>query len=311
MKKWLVTALVLAVAGLVIFWFLTTPQQLSGKQFDALQSAISQETDLANGELVFWAGGCGSCHAEKGAKGEDKKRLGGGHVLDTPAGIFVTPNISPHAENGIGNWTVRQFANAMFNGVSPDGKHYYPSFPYASYTRMSARDAVDLFAYLKTLPAVDKPNQSHDLSPLFALRRGIGLWKLVFMDDEPVIALSAEDEALARGRYLVESIGHCGECHTPRTAFGFGGMDGSRWLAGGPSPEGKGRIPNITPHGTALGGWSEGDIASYLETGFTPEFDSVGGTMVSVQDNISKLPKIDIAAIAAYLKTIPPVANEK
>ena len=91
-------------------------------------------------------------------------------------------------------------------------------------------------------------------------------------------------------------------------AFGFGGMDTSRWLAGGPAPEGEGKIPNITPHEKALGGWSEDEIANYLETGFTPDFDSVGGSMVSVQENMARLPPIDIAAIAAYLKSIPPVA---
>ena len=125
----------LAVAAFAVFWLLTAPQQLSGQRFDALQAAVSDGPDLANGELVFWAGGCGSCHAEKGAKGEDKKLLGGGHRLDTPAGIFVTPNISPDAETGIGNWSLNEFANAMLNGVSPDGSHYYPSFPYTSYTQ--------------------------------------------------------------------------------------------------------------------------------------------------------------------------------
>lgn len=308
MRKWIAAIAVLALAAFTVFWLLTSPQQLSGTRFDALQAAVSQEPDLANGELVFWAGGCGSCHAEKGAKGDDKKMLGGGHRLDTPAGVFVTPNISPDPETGIGKWSVNEFANAMLNGVSPKGSHYYPSFPYSSYTRMNEKDIVDLFAYLKTLPSVEKPNEAHELNPLFALRRGVGLWKTVFLTDAPVTTVNTGDETLERGRYLVEGMGHCGECHSPRTAFGFGGMDTSRWLAGGPAPEGDGKIPNITPHDQALGGWSEDEIANYLESGFTPDFDSVGGSMVSVQENMAKLPAIDVAAIAAYLKSIQPVA---
>ncbi len=306
MRKWLVAASVLAMAGLSVFWFLTTPATLAGDRFDALQTAAAQTPDLANGELVFWAGGCGSCHAEKSARGEDKKLLGGGHRLDTPAGIFVTPNISPDPQTGIGNWTLNDFANAMLVGISPDGGHYYPSFPYASYTRMSEKDVVDLWAYMKALPAVSRANEPHELNPLFALRRGVGLWKLAFLRNDPVVLVDASNTLAEQGRYLVEGAGHCGECHTPRGALGFGGMDTSRWLAGGPAPEGTGSIPNITPHETALGGWSAGDIAYYLESGFTPDFDSVGGTMVSVQDNMAQLPAEVREAIAAYLKTIPP-----
>lgn len=309
MRKWLITAGFLAVVGLVVFWFLTQPSQLPGQRFDALQSAAASEPDLVNGENVFWAGGCGSCHAPKSARGEDKKLLGGGHVLDTPAGVFVSPNISPDPETGIGNWTLNEFATAMLEGVSPDGRHYYPSFPYASYTRMNEKDIVDLWAYLKTLPAVSRSNEPHDLSPLFALRRGVGLWKRVFMDDAPVVA-AGDDVLVQRGQYLVEGAAHCGECHTPRTAFGFGGMNTSRWLAGGPAPEGDGRIPNITPHADGIAGWSAGDIAYYLESGFTPDFDSAGGTMVSVVDNMAQLPASEREAIAAYLKTIPPVARD-
>ena len=112
---------------------------------------------------------------------------------------------------------------------------------------------------------------------------------------------------LVRGRYLVEGPGHCGECHTPRDWTGA--MDVSRWLAGAPSPEGKGRIPNITPDATGIGDWSESDIAYALESGFTPEFDSFGGAMVEVQQNTARLSKEDREAIAAYLKAVPAVAG--
>ncbi len=304
MKKLIAAALLIGVAALAVFWWLSAPAALSEEQRASLT-----EGDAAAGETMFWAGGCGSCHAEKSAKGDAKKLLGGGHRLNTPAGIFVTPNISPDGETGIGNWTLEQFANAMWNGVSPGGRHYYPSFPYSSYIRMTGEDISNLFAYLKTLEPVSRANEPHDLPLPLNFRRGIGLWKTAFLDAAPVKQDIDADEMLLRGRYLVEGPGHCGECHTPRTVFGFGGMDESRWLAGGPAPEGDGKIPNITPHEKGLESWSAGDIASYLESGFTPDFDSVGGTMVSVQENMARLSKEDRAAIAAYLKAIPAVGN--
>jgi mono/diheme cytochrome c family protein/cytochrome c556 len=195
-------------------------------------------------------------------------------------------------------------ANAMQRGVTPDERHLYPSFPYASYIRMTPGDVADLWAFLGTLPPVVGRAPPHDLAFPYGIRRGIGLWKLAFLTDAPAVEIDASDPLVARGQYLVEGPGHCGECHTPRNAAGA--MDTARWLGGAPSPDGEGRIPNTTPGGD-LADWSPGDIAYYLETGFTPEFDSVGGAMVDVQENLAMLPPDDRAAIAAYLKAVPPV----
>ena len=120
------------------------------------------------------------------------------------------------------------------------------------------------------------------------------------------VLTEAPTPELERGRYLVEALGHCGECHTPRDRFG--GPETGSWLAGAPEPAGEGKVPNITPHESALGGWSARDIAYYLETGFTPDFDTVGGSMVEVQENLARLSDADRAAIAAYLKAVAPVA---
>src|SRR5690606_14688537 len=122
-------------------------------------------------------------------------------------------------------------------------------------------------------------------------------------NDAPAVALDNPSEAVARGQYLVEGPGHCGECHTPRNAFG--GLDKGHWLAGGPAAEGEGTVPNITSGEGGIGDWSEADIAYLLETGFTPDFDSVGGSMASVIRNMAELPSSDREAIAAYLKAIP------
>ena len=225
-------------------------------------------------------------------------------MLATGFGDFVAPNISMHPEDGIGSWSAGDFANALLRGVSPEGAHYYPAFPYASYTRMDIADVADLWAFWQTLPAVAGVAPASDLRFPFNIRRGVGLWKLAYLHDDPLVAVTGEDPALLRGRYLVEAAGHCGECHTPR---GIGGaMDAARWLAGAPAADGPGRIPNITPGEGGIGGWSAGDIAFYLELGFTPDFDSVGGSMVSVQDNMSRLGAEDRDAIAAYVQAVPP-----
>ncbi len=170
---------------------------------------------------------------------------------------------------------------------------------------MALPDVADLWAYMKTLPPVAQQNVAHDLPLPFQLRRGLGLWKHLFLSSDPVVALASPNEPLELGRYLVEGPGHCGECHTPRNLIG--GPQKSRWLAGGPAPEGPGAIPNITPAGKNLSGWSESDIVNYLETGFTPDYDSVGGSMVAVQRNMARLRPEDRAAIAAYLKAVPAV----
>jgi len=141
----------------------------------------------------------------------------------------------------------------------------------------------------------------------FQWRRPLGGWKFLFADSGNVMALKDTDEVFARGQYLVEGLGHCGECHTPRNLLG--GIKADKWLAGGPAPEGNGKIPNITPHETGIESWSVDDVVYYLESGFTPDYDSAGGSMVDVQQNMAKLPKTDLEAIAKYLKSVPGVAS--
>ncbi len=297
--------LVIAFTGSVLFWVSSAPKTIS----ETVKQAIAKPGNPVIGEQVFWAGGCASCHSKKDAKDNEKLKLGGGHSLVTPVGIFNMPNISPDKESGIGAWSVEDFANAMLYGTSPNGTHYYPSFPYTSYSKMTYEDVKHLWAYLQTLESVQTKNISHEISFPFNISRGMGLWKIAFMDTGIIVPVGNKDIKLQRGQELVEGLAHCGECHTPRLAFGYGGLDKSKWLAGGPAPEGKGNIPNITPHATGIGSWSEEDIVYYLESGFTPDYDSVGGSMVDVQQNMAKLPKSDLEAIAAYLKMIPPVAS--
>lgn len=288
----------LAVIGAGVFYFVTRPDPLPESHWANLGAP-----DVKNGEMVFWAGGCVSCHAAPGAQGDAQLVLSGGLALNSPFGTFHVPNISPDETAGIGAWTLADFGNAMKRGVGRNGEHLYPSFPYGSYTRMSDKDVNDLFAFLKTLPKSSNVAPPHELPFPFNIRLALGGWKFLYFNDQPRVVLASADDVIKHGQYLVEGLGHCGECHTPRDALG--GFLRDQWLAGAPNPEGKGRIPDITPGSKAVGSWSAGDIASYLETGFTPDFDSVGGSMVDVQRNIARLPASDREAIAAYLKAIP------
>ncbi|HEX7075800.1 MAG TPA: cytochrome c [Hyphomicrobiaceae bacterium] len=286
----------LLIAGGAALYLLTIPSTLP-------PSALPQRTaDLANGEVMFHAGGCASCHSTPGQ--EDKTRLGGGLELKTAFGTFHAPNISPDPQHGIGGWSEIAFVNAMLRGVGRDGEHLYPSFPYTSYQRMTLDDVRDLFAFIKTLPAEAKPSIPHELQFPFNVRRAVGLWKLIYLDGRSFEPDPAQDSVVNRGAYLVEGPGHCAECHSQRDALG--GIIPERRFAGGPNPTGKGWVPNITPHEDGLASWSAGDIAYLLESGFTPDYDSVGSSMADVVANTSKLSADDRAAMAAYLKSLPP-----
>jgi len=304
MKRLALGLVIAAVAGALLAVWLTAPGLVPAQRLNAI---ASHEADAAAGETVFWASGCASCHAAPGAEGEARLVLSGGVRLKSDFGTFIAPNISPDPKAGIGNWSLTDFATAMLAGVSPDNSHYYPAFPYGSYVRMSNGDVADLFAFLKTLPASEVASLPHEVGFPFNIRRLLGGWKLLFFTDQPRIALAGDDPQLVRGQYLVEGPGHCGECHTPRNLIG--GFVADAWLSGAHNPEGEGVIPNLTPGGKPISGWSAADIAYYLESGFTPDFDSVGGSMVDVQKNMAQLKSGDRDAIAAYLKALPERAD--
>lgn len=257
--------------------------------------------DAGHGQRVFTAAGCASCHMAPGAEGAAQLELAGGMAFASPFGTFHAPNISPDPVWGIGGWTVVQFSHALRDGISPKGQHYFPALPYNAYNKMTGQDLADLWAYLQSLPPSTAASKPHELSFPFNIRRMLGGWELLFQNRgwQMVDAPTPEVE---RGRYIVEALAHCTECHTPRNALG--GLDRSRWMGGAPSPDGKGRIPNITP---AMLTWSEAEIFAYLTTGFTPEFDSVGGHMAFVVDNMAKLPEEDVRAVVSYLKALPAV----
>jgi len=300
LRKLVMLVVVLALIGAAAFWYITAPQRV------AASARAAYTPNLANGKTMFFVGGCASCHATP--KQEDKTRLGGGLGLKSPFGTFFTPNISPDRRDGIGGWSEADFVTAMWKGSAPDGSHYYPAFPYTSYQRMKLEDVRDLFAYLKTLPPVEGKPRDHDLPFYLKIRRLLGGWNFLFLDGQPFKPDPSKSEEWNRGAYLVNGPGHCAECHSPRNVLGA--IIAGERFAGGPDPEGgDGWIPNITPAG--IGDYSQRDIERILETGDMPNGDSVGGAMTAVVDNISKISAADRAAIALYLKSLPPVEGPK
>jgi mono/diheme cytochrome c family protein len=295
MRRTLYTLFSLAVLGVAAFLFFTKPQAIAASELPP------HKTNLENGKTMFFAGGCAACHATP--KQEDRTRLGGGMALRSPYGTFYPPNISPDPNDGIGGWSEANFVTAMAKGTSPSGRHYFPSFPYTSYQRMTLADLRDMFAFIRTLPEVQGRTPGHEIRFPFNIRVLLGGWKFLYLDGRPFMPDPNRPANVNRGAYLANGPAHCAECHSPRDALG--GIPEQQRFAGGPNPEGEGTIPNITPAG--IGSYSAEDIEEILATGMNPEGDSVGSSMTAVVRNTSQLPQADRAAIAAYIKSLPPV----
>lgn len=285
----------IAALGLAALWLLSAPRPLAA-------SALPQHiADVANGQLLYHAAGCRSCHMPSPElEAVDASLPAGGAPLKTPVGTFYPMNLTPDPETGIGNWTDIQFVNALQRGISPGGEHLIPALPYTSYARMKVEDILDIRAYLATLTPVTSPGRAADIPAPFLMRRGIGLWKWVGLDTSPWVPDPAQSVSWNRGSYLVNGPGHCAECHTPRNLVMA--LDTSRAFAGGPHPEGEGRVPSLQGL-IERGRFKDArDIASALQFGEMLGYDKISsGGMGQVQRNISQLPEPDILAIGEYL----------
>jgi len=243
--------------------------------------------DLDNGRLLATVARCETCHTD-----DPSLPYAGGYAVETKFGTFYGTNLTPSPE-GLGDWTVDDFTRALDHGRSPDGKPYYPAFPYPSFTQLTAADMADLFAFLQTLPAVSAEDRPHELRAPFRGLWKMRLWKLVAFAPRN---LDGSD----RGAYLVDAVAHCGECHSGRG--GLGKTRTARYLAGSDDPPEP--APNITP---AALRWSEDDWSTFLSTGMTPDGDFVGGEMRSViADGTAALGEDDLAAMARYLLGVKP-----
>jgi mono/diheme cytochrome c family protein len=269
----------------------------------SLPAVANAAGDAKRGEYLAKAGGCVGCHTEEK---KDAVPFAGGRALKTPFGTFYGPNITPHPDAGLGRWSEENFMRAMRHGERPDGANYFPAFPYPSFTRIADADLRDLWAYLRTLPPSNRANQTHDLRFPFGIRLLVTVWKWLFFTP----GVFTPDTALAapanRGAYLVQALGHCGECHTPRNFLG--GPKRDRFLAGGKGPDDK-NIPNLTP--TKLKKLSDAELKDFLQTGATPDGDVVAEAMGEVITNTtSKLTAEDLAAVIAYLRVLPAIPDE-
>lgn len=271
----------------------------------AANAQTAPDGAVEQGRYLFDAAGCAACHTA----GEEDPFLAGGRPLKTPFGTFYSPNITPDPEYGIGGWTLDQFRRALREGVGPDGIRYFPIFPYTSYTRMSDRDVTDLWAYLRTVEPVARPNRAHEL-PWYLVRPvAARAWQLLFFRPARFAARADRSPRWNRGAYLVEALAHCAECHTPRTPWGT--LDRDRLMAGNPSgPDGE-RVPNITPdRESGIGKWDRDEILWYLETGGLPGGDYAGSLMAEVIDNgLRLLTAGDRQAIADYLLELRPIRH--
>jgi mono/diheme cytochrome c family protein len=291
----------LIVVGFVAFWLITMPKKLPASEI-----AAGYQPNLANGEVMFNAGNCSACHMAQNQP--DRTILAGGLKLKSPFGAFVAPNISPDPKYGIGGWTEAEFVNAVKRGTGRHGEHLYPAFPYTAYSLMKTSDVRDLFAYIKTLPAVAKPTAGHELGFPFNIRLVLGGWKFLYFHPQEFKADPKQSAAWNRGAYLAEGPAHCAECHTPRGPLGGPELD--KLYAGSPNLEKGGRFAgNITSHPKdGIGDWSVDDIASLLSTGTDRCFNEPNG-MREVLGGMSKLPAEDITALATYVHAIPAKAG--
>lgn len=267
----------------------------------AALSAFAANDSIVRGEYLVYAGGCISCHTEDR---DNAVPLAGGRALETPFGTFYPPNITPDVATGIGSWSDEDFLNALWEGVSPEGKDYFPAFPYTSYTGVSREDLLAIKAYLFSLDPVAKESPDHELKWYISTRLAAGAWKALNFEPARFEPDRLRDPQWNRGAYLVRHLGHCGECHTPRSVTGV--LETGREFSG--SKLGEEKVPNISPDRAAgIGRWSESDIEYFLDIGMLPDGDFAGSSMVDViEDNTSHLTRDDRRSIAHYLKSVPP-----
>jgi mono/diheme cytochrome c family protein len=267
----------------------------------AAVAATAQAADatlISKGEYLTRAADCVACHLAPGGK-----PYAGGLSFKLPFGTIYSPNITPDKETGIGSWTDDDFVSALQKGVGKDGKHYYPAFPYTSYTLMSREDILAIKAYLFSLEPINQKPPENDLSFPFNQRWGMFFWNAIFASNERFVPDSKQSPEWNRGAYLVQGPGHCGECHTPRNIFQA--MSTGNSLAGGEL--GNWRAYNISSdnqHG--IGAWPTEALVSYLGQGYAPGYGGAGGPMAdAVEHSLRYLDPADLKAIAVYLKSTP------
>jgi mono/diheme cytochrome c family protein len=255
---------------------------------------------VARGEYLARAGDCMACHTAPGGA-----PYAGGRGIATPFGVVYAPNLTPDADTGLGRWTAAEFWRALHNGRSKDGRLLYPAFPYPNYTRVTREDADAIFTYLQSLPAVAQPARAHALRFPYGTQAALAVWRALFFVPGAAAPDPAQTAAWNRGAYLVNGLGHCAACHTPRNALGA--TSDARAFSGGLIPVQNWYAPALNVASEAgLAGWPVEDVVALLRTGVAPH-GGVSGPMAEVVFRSTQyLSGEDLRAMAIYLRALPP-----
>ena len=288
--------------GLLCFLFAIIPSGIVA----SAQEANNTTDSVSKGRYILHASNCISCHTDFKNSGP---LLGGGRAIVTEFGTFFSPNITLDPTYGIGKWTFQDFELAVTQGMSPQGYHYYPVFPYTSYAGITKADLQNLWSYLQSVPRSTMMNRRHQIRFPFSFRPALFFWKKLFFTPTKFQSNPEKSQDWNRGFYLVATLGHCRECHTPRNLFGALKIKDA--YSGAKSKTTDEKIPNITPDPeSGIGTWNNEDITWFIETGFLPDGDVAGSTMSEViEQSTSFLTRSDRNSIAIFLKSLAPVHN--
>jgi len=289
----LALVLLLIVAAVGFLW----PRHDAGPPPSAASQAMPAAEKIARGAYLAKAGDCMACHTTR-----DGAQYAGGRVLQTPFGGVVSPNITSDKETGIGNWSADDFWNALHNGVAQDGRLLYPAFPYTNYTAVTRDDSDALYAYFKTIPAVQQENQPHQLRFPYNQQIGLAFWRAMYFKPAVFEADQSKPADWNRGAYLVNGLGHCVACHSTRNVLGAS----EQGLSGGLIPMLGWYAPSLTSDAEAgLGNWQVEHISELLKTGISPRATVFGPMAEVVRESLQHLTDDDIRAMSVYLKSLP------
>jgi mono/diheme cytochrome c family protein len=265
-----------------------------------LAEPVADPEQIRRGAYLARAGNCQSCHTQAGAA-----PYAGGEGIQTPFGVVYAGNLTPDKKTGLGSWNASNFWRAMHNGRSKDGRWLYPAFPYAQYTRLTRADADDIFAYLRSLPAVEQRNRDHALRFPYNTQMALALWRALYFKPQHHQVASEQSVQWNRGLYLVEGLGHCAACHSPRNALGAA-ADKDRHLRGSMMPSEHWYAPSLLAMSEAgVMDWPATDVMQLLQSGRVGQAH-VSGPMASVVFGSTQyLTDDDLAAMAVYLKNLP------
>jgi mono/diheme cytochrome c family protein len=295
----ILAALVL-VLGALVFWL---NQRGEDKISDAPPLAAPAADAVARGAYLVRAGNCVSCHTERGGA-----QFAGGRAIETPFGTIYGSNLTPDKATGIGEWNADEFWRALHNGRARDGRLLYPAFPYANYTLLTRDDADAIYAYLRTVPPVARPNTPHQLRWPYSTQTALAAWRALYFTAGAQENDAAKSPEWNRGAYLVRGLGHCSSCHTTRNALGANAnmMD----LSGGLIPMQNWYAPSLTSSDEAgVSAWDLAHIERLLKTGIAPRGATLGPMAEVVLQSTQHLSDADLRAMAVYLKSLPPSAK--